>query len=178
MPLVPVVTMADYRIGDQLHRWLRGYKDAPVSDARLRCQDRVAALATRWMHDHGRMLSRRYGSGWDVVVAVPSSGRPAGAPAEAVLRRIPGLGGPLEQLLIRGSAPTGHLLSDRLGFRLAPGTDRGRLGSLRILVFDDSVVTGARAQSAAAALRLAGAPVVGILAIGRAVGSAGSPAPD
>jgi glutamine phosphoribosylpyrophosphate amidotransferase len=122
------------------------------------------------MRHHGPRLPGRFGTRWDAVVAVPSSSRPAGAPAEALLRRIPGVGGPLEHLLIRGSAPTGHLRSDRLGFDLAPGTDRARLRSLRILVFDDSVVTGARAQSAAAALRLAGAPVVGVLAIGRAVG--------
>jgi orotate phosphoribosyltransferase len=37
-------------------------------------------------------------------------------------------------------------------------------------VFDDSITTGSRAQSAAAALRMAGAQVVGILAVGRAVG--------
>jgi predicted amidophosphoribosyltransferase len=170
MPLVPVVAMAEYRLGDQLHRRLRGYKDAPVCDARLRYQDQLCSLAARWLHDHGPTLPVRFGTGWDAVVAVPSSSRPAGAPAETLLRRIPGVGGSLEHLLVRGSAPTGHLRADRLGFALAPGTDRGRLRSLRILVFDDSVVTGARAQSAAAALRLAGSPVAGVLAIGRAVG--------
>ena len=29
LPLVPVATVADYRLGDPLHRCLRGYKDAP-----------------------------------------------------------------------------------------------------------------------------------------------------
>jgi len=126
------------------------------------------------MQDHGRSLPRRFGSGWDVVAAVPSSGRPCGAPAEAVLARLPGLGASLEHLLVRGSVPTGHLRSDRLGFGVAPGVDRTRLAGLRILVFDDSVVTGARAQSAAAALRLAGAPVAGVLAIARSVGTGAS----
>jgi predicted amidophosphoribosyltransferase len=110
-----------------------------------------------------------------VVVPVPSSHRPAGAPVEAVLRHIPHLADSVEHLLVRGSAPTGHLLSDRLGFRLAPGADRVRLRALKVLVFDDSLVTGARAQSAAAALRLAGSQVVGVLAIGRSVGGVEHP---
>jgi adenine/guanine phosphoribosyltransferase-like PRPP-binding protein len=48
------------------------------------------------------------------------------------------------------------------------------LGALTVLVVDDSVVTGARAQSAAAALRLAGAEVVGVVVLGRFL--AGAPA--
>jgi adenine/guanine phosphoribosyltransferase-like PRPP-binding protein len=42
-----------------------------------------------------------------------------------------------------------------------------------VLVFDDSVTTGARSQSAAAALRMSGAHVVGILVVGRAHPPAG-----
>ena len=53
--------------------------------------------------------------------------------------------------------------------------DRAGLAGLPVLVFDDSVTTGARAQSAAAALRLAGARVVGILAVGRALAPIGDP---
>jgi len=37
-------------------------------------------------------------------------------------------------------------------------------------VFDDTVTTGARAQSAAAALRECGARVAGILVVGRVLG--------
>jgi phosphoribosylpyrophosphate synthetase len=49
---------------------------------------------------------------------------------------------------------------------------RGR----RVLVVDDTWVTGARARSAAAALALAGAQVVAALVIGRAVDPDASPA--
>jgi orotate phosphoribosyltransferase len=42
-------------------------------------------------------------------------------------------------------------------------------------VVEDSTITGARAQSAAAALRLAGARVVGVVAISRVV--SGNPVP-
>jgi predicted amidophosphoribosyltransferase len=60
-------------------------------------------------------------------------------------------------------------VADRNGFALLPGVDRAGLDGLPVLVFDDSITTGARAQSAAATLRLAGARVVGNLAVGRAL---------
>ena len=68
-----------------------------------------------------------------------------------------------------------HSLDLRAGrdvFATAPGVDRAGLDDLPVLVFDDTVTTGAAAQSAAAALRLAGARVVGVLAMGRALAAA------
>jgi orotate phosphoribosyltransferase len=62
----------------------------------------------------------------------------------------------------------------RRGFELADGVERGRLEGRRVLVVDDTVITGSRAQSAAAALRIHGAHVVGILVLGRVVGGPGS----
>ena len=43
-----------------------------------------------------------------------------------------------------------------------------------VLVVDDTLITGSRAQSAAATLRIHGAHVVGILVLGRVVGGTGS----
>jgi orotate phosphoribosyltransferase len=57
-------------------------------------------------------------------------------------------------------------------FDLAPGVDRAGLIDLPVLVFDDTTTTGAAVQSAAAALRLAGAQVVGALVMGRALAPA------
>ncbi len=73
------------------------------------------------------------------------------------------------RLLGRGSGRPDHLVASRDGFAPLAGVDRAGLDRLPVLVFDDSVTTGARAQSAAAALRLAGARVVGILVVGRAL---------
>ncbi len=167
MPLVPIVTMVEYCTGDRMHRRLRGYKDAPVSEARDQYRDQLAAMASRWVHSQGRLFGSRPGSAWNTVVTVPSSHRPAGCPVDAIVARVPELGAVHRPLLTRGTGTTDHLQSDRSGFEMAPGIDRRQVRGLRVLVFDDSVVTGARAQSAAAALRLAGAQVVGVLALGR-----------
>jgi predicted amidophosphoribosyltransferase len=162
-----VVATAGFRPGDRLHRRLRGYKDAPTAEARAACADRLASMVGSWMADHPAHLRDRFGPGWEAVCPVPSSARP-GTPVDALVARVPELARCGRALLVRGPAPTGHLRADRRGFELAGSVDPGWLAGRRVLVFDDAVVTGARAQSAAAALRSAGARVVGVLAAGRA----------
>jgi predicted amidophosphoribosyltransferase len=170
MPLVPLVAVADYRMGDVMHRRLRGYKDAPVAEVRAACTDRLASMLETWLlGDRGGLYAAAVGE-WDTVTTVPSSSRPTGAPVEAIVGAVPSLARRHRPLLVRGPAPTGHLLAARRGFSLPAGMgDRHRLRARRVVVVDDSVVTGARAQSAAAALRLGGAEVVGVVALGRLV---------
>jgi len=175
MPLVPAVAMTDYRVGDEMHRRLRGYKDAPVAEARRHRTALLASLTARWSGADATRLRRRFGSAWDVVATVPSSHRPAGAPVDAVVSRVPQLDRLHRPLLVRGPAPTGHLVADRRGFALDRRVDRAWLRDRAVLVVEDTTVTGARAQSAAAALRLGGARVVGVVAIGRMV--SGGPGP-
>jgi adenine/guanine phosphoribosyltransferase-like PRPP-binding protein len=167
LPLAPVVAIVDYRIGDRVHRRLRGYKDAPVAEARRAHTVWVASLLDAYLADHGAWLRHRFGAGWDVVATVPSSARPAGAPFDAVVARVPRLDERRRSLLVRGPEPTDHLVASRHGFTLAGGAERDWLRRRRVLVVDDSVTTGARAQSAVAALRLAGARVTGVLVVGR-----------
>jgi hypothetical protein len=170
MPLVPVAATATYRLGDELHRHLRGYKDATVAEARAA---HVAVLADRigpWLVDRKR-LCLRFGSTWDVVTTVPSTRRPIGDPVGAVIAAVGGLDRLHAPLLVRGPDPTGHLMASRHGFELATSAHRVLSGGTRVLLVDDSIVTGARAQSAAAALRLGRAHVVGVLALGRVVRS-------
>jgi predicted amidophosphoribosyltransferase len=169
-PLVPIVAVTNYRIGDEMHRRLRGYKDAPVAEARDTCTSQLAALFDSWLLSSWTRLRRRFGSRWDVVATVPSSRRPRSrAPVDAVVVRVPQLGRLHRPLLMRGPEATGHLVAARRAFELNPDVDRGWLRDQRVLVVDDSVITGARAQSAAAALRLGGARVVGVVAVGRVV---------
>ena len=167
LPLVPTVAMAEYRVGDTLHGRLRGYKDAPEAGVRERPPGRPGpgpgGLA---VGRHPRRVASATGT---VVAPVPSTRRPGAPPAGALLDGVPALGGHRLDLLGRGRRAADHLDARRDGFALLPGVDRAGLAGLPVLLFDDSVTTGARSQSAAAALRLAGARVVGVLAVGRAL---------
>ena len=166
LPLAPLEAVATYRTGDGLHRRLRGYKDAPVAEARAACTRRLAALVEGWLDDRGRAC--RLGA-WDVVATVPSSRRPGPSPVDALVAAVPSLAPSLVGgLLVRGPGRLDHLVADRQGFAVDPAVGE-RAADRRVLVVDDTVVTGARAQSAVAALRLAGLRPVGVLAVGRAL---------
>jgi adenine/guanine phosphoribosyltransferase-like PRPP-binding protein len=89
-----------------------------------------------------------------------------------VVGGVPGLGGRLAPVLVRGPIPTDHLVASRWGFGTAEGVDPGWHRGHRVLVVDDTIITGARAQSAAATLRLQGAEVIGVLALGRVLPAA------
>lgn len=167
LPLVPLVAIAEFEPGDALHRRLRGYKDAAVVEVRAAHTARLAAMLEAWL---GTGAARRHlgpADEWDLVVTVPSSSRPAGDSVAAVVEAVPILAGRRRSVLRRGPAPTGHLRAARQGFVLRPDLASHGLFKTRVVLFDDSVVTGARAQSAAAALRLAGAQVLGVVALGR-----------
>lgn len=163
----PVAVVALCRPGDVLHALLRRYKDGPVVEAR---RHHAAVL--------GHLLDR-FVAGLDLavdgVVAVPSSTRPAvggipPCPLDAVLDASRILGRLPRLRLRRGPAPIGHLRASPDAFEV-PGPVAGS----RVLVVEDTWVTGARARSAADALRRAGATVVALLVIGRAVDPAAAP---
>ncbi len=168
LPLVPVVALCEYRVGDRTHQLLRGYKDAPVAEARAACRRRLAAELGGAVAQPDRPPLGRLGR-WDLVAAVPSSHRPGPAPVEALIESVPSLAAVHRRLLGRGPAVVDHLVADRKGFALLAGTgpDVGR--DRRVLLVDDTTTTGARAQSAAAALRLSGGEVAGVLVLGRAL---------
>jgi len=168
LPLVPLVALVEYRVGDRTHHRLRGYKDDPVHEVRAQCRRHLVDELSRSMAVRRRHLDRQLGT-WSVVTTVPSSCRPGPAPAERLVEGVPELASRHMRLLVSGPGSVGHLHAHRTGFALAPGVDRAGLAGLAVLVFDDTTTTGAAGQSAAAALRLAGAQVVGVLAMGRAL---------
>ncbi len=169
MPLVPVLAMSDYGVGDRMHRLLRGYKDAPNPEAREARTSALAALVELWLAENMEVLRTRLAGGWDLVTTVPSTCGRAASPVDALVERVAGLADLHRSLLARGDDHLGHLLAARRGYVLSPAAEVRDLRARTVLVFDDSVTTGARAQSAAAALREGGARVTGILAVGRAL---------
>jgi predicted amidophosphoribosyltransferase len=176
-PLAPVTAVTPYRVGDGVHRLLRGYKDGFSTDQRTRATDGLARRVAGWLHGAGgtRLAARAVGE-WDVVVGVPSSRRPGPAPVDRLIRAVPDLAHLHRPLLGRGTQPTGHLIASRRGFSVTAGVEpRQGQNRGRALVVDDTYATGARAQSAVVALRSAGLEVAGVLVVGRVVDPEASP---
>ena len=177
-----MVPVAVCRVGDHLHRVLRAYKDASAPGVRSRC---VARLPRDHLHcffrGHGACAAAA-GGPWDAVALVPSSvpvprpWLPAGVPGttqgvhplDAVVDDVPALAGSPRIGLARRDGPgtaVGHLSPAAGAFGV-----NGAVGGRRVLLVDDTWVTGARMRSAAAAaLEAAGARVVAMVVAGRVV---------
>jgi predicted amidophosphoribosyltransferase len=163
-----VVAPISYSVaGGQLHHTLAGYKRLDGEVAR-RLQMELAAVLWRFLADHEACVARAAAATtFDLVTTVPSSSheRDEGHP----LRRIVGeLARPTreryERLLTRSSVT----LPDRAFDAHKYETTR-TLGGESVLLIDDTWTTGSCAQSAAAALRQAGAGPIAAVVIGRHV---------
>lgn len=170
----PVVPMALFAPGDPLHMVLRGYKDATALAARRQYARRLGAHIGHFLRVHAECMAGLGGS-WDAVAAVPSSrGRtprsgagqlsrkPAEHPMASVIDAVPELSSLVRVVLQTGVGTARHLTPDRAAFA-AGRSVAGR----RVLLLDDTWVTGARMASAAVALRTAGATVVAMVVAGR-----------
>jgi len=141
-----------------------------VAEARLRFGTIVRALLKAFLLQHARRLEDVVGGPIDVVALVPSTHRPGPAPLALVAGLADEVVGSLPSarwapdLLRRSDAPGGpppvsHMRPDPAAFTVLP-PDRAGLRGARVLLLDDTYVSGARSQSAAAALARAGARVV------------------
>lgn len=141
--------------GDLLHRHLRGYKDDRIAQVRARMAARLAALVAVFMEHHRECVGP-----FDSVVAVPSPVRVA---VEPILQRLPSLRAQYRPAL-RVSSAVGLNELDHRRFTVARD-----VAAERVLVIDDTFTRGGTLFSAVAALRGAGARVVGPLVLGRHV---------
>jgi predicted amidophosphoribosyltransferase len=155
--------------GGQLHTALRGYKDDPRERVRAAFRRQLAAVLWRFLHRHEACLAAAAGApAFGVVAVVPS--KTSAADAER---------GQLRKLVGETCRHTAERFE-----ALACPTDRGsaerefdhgrfaavrRLDAEHVLLVDDTWTTGASAQSAAWALKQAGAATVALVAIGRYV---------
>jgi hypothetical protein len=176
-PLAPVVPARLCPLPGPLYTVLLGYKESPVYEARLRFGALVRALVRSFLLGRGDRLEAMAGGAFDLVVLVPSTHRPGVAP----LGRVGGLGHDVAaalpaarwaaDLLQRAEAaggppPVAHMRPDPAAFTLdAPG--RAAVSGARVLLLDDTYVSGARSQSAAATLARAGARCTLIAPLGR-----------
>jgi predicted phosphoribosyltransferase len=153
--------------GEQLHHELASYKRLTGEVAR-RLTAQLAAVLWRFLESHERCVAAAaQASAFEVVTSVPSGDRERdeGHP----LRRMVGeLVGPTrerhERLLERSTRPVAGREFSRDKY-----VTTHRLDGQPVLLIDDTWTTGANAQSAAAALKAAGAGSVGVVVIGRHV---------
>lgn len=170
--LAPVFPVRLCPLPSPLYAVLLGYKEAPVREARDRFAPMVRVLTQQFLAAHGPCLATVTGGVLDVALPVPSTARPTGAPLAGIAGLAAATGahlGPdgwLPGALVRTRSPVAHMRPDAGAFEV-PATLRHRIDGRRVLLLDDTYVSGARSQSAAAALRRSGARAVVIVALGR-----------
>ena len=163
-PLAPVVPVRLCPLPGPLYTVLLGYKESPVAEARgaLR-RHRPRSCSTASCSTTPPASPRSAGGPFDLVLPVPSPTAPGRLPSppssglgrlrhradgRALVRRTCSRGA--------AAAPVGHMRPDPGASPSPPRRARAVPGA-RVLLLDDTYVSGARAQSAAAALRRAGA---------------------
>ena len=166
MPCDLVVPISLSRLGGQLHTFLRAYKRSPYPQVRQEATYQLAALLTRFLRDHSGCIASNAGvPGWDGIVIVPSSQGGGGPhPIENVLNLSKSLSAAYMPSLERGEGPLGFNVASNNGYEVTRDVSQETL-----LVVDDTWTTGARAQSAASTLQIAGAQVAAIVPIGRLI---------
>ena len=154
-------------LADDLRRYKSDRAGAEPVAAAGRLRDRLAAF----LAGQGRSVWEAAGmtEGPQAVTVVPSGqGRPGAHPLESVVRSC------VELPLVRLSVRPGEIHTRGVNWgwiRLAGWVDGGApaLDGADVLVVDDTWVSGGSAQSAAAALKVAGARRVAVVVLGRHV---------
>jgi len=164
--LLDVVAPISYSIAhEQLHHALASYKRLTGTVAR-RLTLQLAAILWRYLLGHERCLARAAGTReFPLVVTVPSSDRARDEqhPLRQIVGELVAITRPrYERLLVRSRADAGPRT-----FAADKFLARRGLNGEAVLLIDDTWTTGANAQSAAAALKAAGAGAVAAVVIGR-----------
>lgn len=159
-----VLPISLYELGGQLHVMLRDYKDSRWPAVRRRHARDLAAVLARFLAGHLACLTARLAGSVDLVTTVPSTrSREEVHPLVAVVRMVSALRRVHKEVLVPDQSSVDRSASDN-----AFAVD-GAVDGQHVLVVDDTFTTGARAQSAASALKIAGAAAVGVLVLGRVV---------
>jgi hypothetical protein len=125
---------------------------------------RLLLLLLVFLHDHGPWLWRQAGMARPSHACVVPSGRGRAGPHPLQVLAAPFLGLPWVSLRARPGGDPWARSVDPGRFRARPGAT-----GAEVLLLDDTWASGASAQSAAAALKQAGARSVAVVVIGRHV---------
>lgn len=153
-----------YSKPSDLRDWLTRYKgrEHEVDSYEPAFVPIVRSIVGRFVIEHGAALEEHAG-GFDAIVVVPSTTRPAPHPLEAVIESL-GLDVPLMRLLERGPGDLAFRRPAADGYIAVDGHPPARA-----LLIDDVYTTGSRLNSAAAALRKAGHQVTAALVLARRI---------
>ena len=151
----------------QMHTALASYKRAPSKEARQFASIRLLAILWRFLELHEHCMTNTLGIvGFDVVTGVPSStlSRDRMNRLRVILRACGPVRRRYERLLLpaEGASDTRQFDGDRY-------VPQRSLAGQNVLLVDDTWASGAHAQSAAYALKQAGAGKVAMVVIGRHV---------
>lgn len=142
---------------------LRHYKDDVSAEARQQHSRVIFRLLYLGLELHQRCIERRIGQAVTSRVTVPSlKGRVGVHPFTAMARAMKAVDDSLA--LVPAAAATNKRIIDGSQFDIVP---KRSLKGQHVLVLDDTWATGSRAQSAALALRDAGAEHVSVMVLGR-----------
>jgi hypothetical protein len=178
----PVIPLFLFALGSPVHRTLVGYKAAATAGARSSRSHALETALAAYLDRHISCVTG-FSSGRVVIVPVPSTvgGRPSwggrhpiGPLAAAALEALGGSGGGgvdlrLAEALRAGPVPPRRLEARAAGFEVGRDGIEGGVAGATVVVLDDIFTSGARAQSAVAALARAGADVVAVVPFGRLV---------
>lgn len=164
--VLTAVAPISYSVGlEQLHRALMGYKRLTGEVAR-RLRVELAAVLWRYLAAHEHCVARAAGvERFELVTTVPSGeiARDAAHPLRQMVGELIGPTRDRHRQLLRRS----EVEVPKREFSAAKFAPLDGLDGQTVLLIDDTWTTGASAQSAAAALRDAGAGRVAAVVIGR-----------
>ncbi len=164
-----VVTLTYVRGGStpyhQSAHTMWAYKQSPPS---TKAAEDLALMIVAASYCHGDCARRVSGRAWDAVTFVPSVDRPGSDhPAAALARSVVGLGTDHRFPLALGaqaSEADRTVLADRF---VVEEQWLPRVVDRHVLVVDDTWTSGSKAQSAALAVRAAGAEMITVLCVAR-----------
>lgn len=144
---------------------VRAYKGRPPSE-KSAVDMALVVIAATWLHHD--CVARVAGRPWSAVTFIPSASRPGiDHPVAELARNVWGLDAGVRFLLEVGpsiEAAGRAVLPDRF---VVPASSRDRVAGQHALIVDDTWTSGSKAQSAALAVRAAGAQIVTVLCVSR-----------